>query len=171
MCLIILIILVLSSWWRNNFYKAVVSRNSDPWLTGLSLWATIAAPTSPLNAAIILLFLTPASWVYLNEKMGFRNFWIGIFSVYLIVVTSHDSFVDCWLFNLPFRVFAMIIPLSSSMRWVFMSEILCWWVCTFVHGLPVCFCVSVSCVNHYVKVEMFDVHLLVLFWMIISDII
>ena len=31
----------------------------------------------------------------------------------------------------------------------------------FVRGLPVCLSVSVSCFNHDVKVEMFDVHVLV----------
>ena len=93
--------------------------------------------------------------------MGFSNFWIGIFSVALIVVTSHDAFVDCWLFNLPFRVFAMSIPLSSSMRWVFISEILCWCLCTFVLGFYVGLYVSVSCVIHDVQVEMFGVFVLV----------
>ena len=42
-----------------------------------------------------------------------------------------------------------------------MSEILCLWPCKFVRRLPVCLFVSVSCVNHDVKVEMFDVHVLV----------
>ena len=93
--------------------------------------------------------------------MGFPNFWIGIFSVDLIVVTSHDAFVDCWLFNVPFRVFAMIVPFLSSKRWVFISEILCWWPCTFVRGMSVCLSVSVSCVNHDVKVEMFYLYVLV----------
>ena len=34
-------------------------------------------------------------------------------------------------------------------------------MCTFVPGLPVCLSVDVSCVNHDVKVEMFDLHVLV----------
>ena len=42
-----------------------------------------------------------------------------------------------------------------------MSEILCRWPCTFVRGFPVCLSVIVSCVNHDVKVAMFDVHVLV----------
>ena len=70
-CWIILIILVLSLLWRNNFAKDAMSQNSDPYLTGLSLCAAITTPKSPLNAASILLFLTAASYVLLNDKMGF----------------------------------------------------------------------------------------------------
>ena len=76
--------------------------------------AVNSAPKVPLNNASILLFLDAASFVLLNDKIGLFNFLIGIFSIYLIVVTNHDVLVFFCLLNLPLRIFARYIPFSSS---------------------------------------------------------
>ena len=109
---------------------------------------------------------------YLEWENGLFEFLNWYFGVALIVVTSHDAFVDCWLFNLPFRVFSMSIPLSSYMRWVFMSEILCWFPCTFVLGFSVGLYVSVFMC--YVMIYGFKYLVCLcyfLFWLRMSDII
>ena len=110
----------------------------------------------------IFLFLTAASCVLLNEKMGFSNFWIGIFSVTLIVVTSHDAFVDCGLFNLPFLVvcyehpFVKFYALSVYVRNTLLVSM---YVCTWIVLWVVCGCFHVLC--HDLRVEIFGLLLLV----------
>ena len=95
-----------------------MSRNSNPWFNGLYFCAAIAAPQLPLNATSILIFLTAASCVLLNEKMGFSNFWISVFSISLIVVTSLLKIIAmsvwCPLFRLRRKVsLAKGEPISS----------------------------------------------------------
>ena len=70
-----------------------MSQNSDPWFNGLYFCAVFDAPKSPSNAASIFLFLTAASFVLLNKKMSFSNFFNGVLIVYFIVVANHDVFV------------------------------------------------------------------------------
>ena len=90
-----LIILVLFSWRRNSFAKDAMLRNSYLYFIGMSFCAAIAAPKLPLNTASILILLTAASFVLLNKKMGLSIFLIGVFSITLIVITSHDGLVNC----------------------------------------------------------------------------
>ena len=71
---IMLIILVLSLWRRNNFAKDVMSRNYNPYFIGMTFCDSIAASKSPLNDTRIFLLLIAASCVLLNKKMGFSNF-------------------------------------------------------------------------------------------------
>ena len=59
---------------EEHFSKNTMSRNSDPEFTGLSFCAAIDAHKSPLNATNILLFLTSASCVLLDNKMSFLDF-------------------------------------------------------------------------------------------------
>ena len=88
-----LIILVLSLWYRNKFTKDAMLWNSDPYFIGLPFGAAITVSKSPLNAASILLFLTAASCVLLNKKMGSLDCWIGVFIIALVVVTIHNGLV------------------------------------------------------------------------------
>ena len=106
----------------------------------------------------------------LNKKMGFSDFLFGVFSIALIVVTSHDSFVECWLFSLPFRVFVISIPLSTSWCWIFMSEYFFYYhVLLYLDFLLECVWVVV-CVILFEGIEIFVFVVLVLFWVRNSEI-
>ena len=80
----------------------------------MPFYAAIYVPELLLNYASILIFLSTASFVILNEKTGLSNLRIDFFSIALIVVTNHYVFVLCYLLILPSRISAMCTPLLSS---------------------------------------------------------
>ena len=99
-----LMILVLSSVYKNNFSNSNVLLNSDPYFNALYFCAAFSAPKSLLNNASILIFLISASCVLLNKKWAFRIYelvssvliwWLSIATMCLSSVDYSDSLLGC----------------------------------------------------------------------------
>ena len=86
-----LIILVLSLLWKNSFAKDAMSQNSDPYYTGMSFCAEIAAPKSYFNCQENVAIPDCCRMCYPEQENGIFEFLNWRLSIALIVVTRHDT--------------------------------------------------------------------------------
>ena len=124
-------IISLSSCWCNKFFITVMSRNYEPYSSGIPFWASVAAPKFLLDAANIWLFFCAAYCVRLKEKTGFQSFFTGFMICLLIVVTSHVLLNSCAWYNLLLIIFPFVFPCLGL-------EVGCPWCSCFMPRLYLC---------------------------------
>ena len=93
-----------------------MSRNSEPYSSGLPFRDSIYAPKFPLNATNIWLFVCAASCVHFEEKTCFASLLAGFMISFLLVGTSHVALYFCFIYNLLLMFFAICLPLSRAWR-------------------------------------------------------